>query len=226
MTGKKSSFLIIVLCLVLYHIFWIGACDSKKEPIKIGLVVNLSGRGGTAGEYIREGAMIAADEINQKGGIQGRPILLVIKDDENTDDGIINADKELIAEGVPIIIGHTYSESTLKAYPYVTSRDTLLFTSYTATSRLTGKDDLFFRTSVDTASYGRALSVLLTKRQFSRVCFLMDMSNPSFTLEYVEETEKYYTGNTYSIEFNSRKETNWDSVIHELMEPNPEAIIL
>ncbi|MGD2029666.1 MAG: ABC transporter substrate-binding protein, partial [Desulfobacterales bacterium] len=130
MTGKKSSFLIIVLCLVLYHIFWIGACDSKKEPIKIGLVVNLSGRGGTAGEYIREGAMIAADEINKKGGIQGRPISLVIKDDENTVDGIINADKELIAEGVPIIIGHTYSESTLKAYPYVTSRNTLLFTSY------------------------------------------------------------------------------------------------
>jgi len=226
MMGKKKSFLIIVLCLIIHHIFWIGACDLKKEAIKIGLVVNLSGRGGTAGEYIREGAMIAADEINKKGGIQGRPISLVIKDDENTDDGIINADKELIAEGVPIIIGHTYSESTLKAYPYVTSRDTLLFTSYTATSRLTGKDDLFFRTSVDTASYGRALSVLLTKRQFSRVCFLMDMSNPSFTLEYVEETEKYYTGNTYSIEFNSRKETNWDSVIHELMEPNPEAIIL
>ncbi|MGD9278795.1 MAG: ABC transporter substrate-binding protein, partial [Desulfobacterales bacterium] len=147
MMGKKKSFLIIVLCLVFHHIFWLGACDLKKEPIKIGLVVNLSGRGGTAGEYIREGAMIAADEINQKGGIQGRPILLVIKDDENTDDGIINADKELIAEGVPIIIGHTYSESTLKAYPYVTSRDTLLFTSYTATSRLTGKDDLFFRTS-------------------------------------------------------------------------------
>jgi branched-chain amino acid transport system substrate-binding protein len=226
MTGKKRSVLIIVLCLIIHHIFWIGACDSKKEAIKIGLAVNLSGRGGTAGEYIREGAMIAAEEINQKGGIHGRPISLVIKDDENTDDGIIKADRELIAQGVPIIIGHTHSESTLKAYPYVTSRDTLLFTSYTATSRLTGKDDLFFRTSVDTVSYGRALSALLSKRQLKRVCFLLDMSNSSFTLEYMEQTGKHFSGNTYSVEFNSRKETNWDIVIRELMEPNPEAIVL
>ena len=226
MTGKKRSFLIIVLCLVIHQIFWLGGCDSKKEPIKIGLAVNLSGRGGTAGEYIREGAMIAAKDINEQGGIHGRSISLIIKDDENTDDGIIRADKELIAQGVPVIIGHSHSESTLKAYPYVTSNDTLLFTSYTATSRLTGKDDLFFRTSVDTVSYGRALSVLLTKRQLKRVCFLMDMSNPSFTLEYVEQTGKHYSGNTYSVKFNSREETDWGVIIRELMEPNPEAIVL
>jgi branched-chain amino acid transport system substrate-binding protein len=226
MTGKKRSFLIIVLCLVLQQIFWLGACDSKKEPIKIGLAVNLSGMGGTAGEYIREGAMIAAKEINEKGGIHGHPISLIIKDDENTDHGIIRADKELIAQGTPVIIGHTHSESTLKAYPYVTSRNTLLFTSYTATSRLTGKDDLFFRTSVDTVSYGRALSALLSKRQLKRVCFLLDMSNPSFTLEYVEQTGKYFNGNAYSVEFNSRKETDWGTIIRELMEPNPEAIVL
>lgn len=226
MTVKKRSFLIIVMCLVIYQIFWLGACDSKKEPIKIGLAVNLSGRGGTAGEYIREGAMIAAEEINKKGGIHGHPISLVIKDDENTDHGIIRADKELIAQGTPVIIGHTHSESTLKAYPYVTSQDTLLFTPYTATSRLTGKDDLFFRTSVDTVSYGRVLSTLLAKRKLKRVCFLMDMSNPSFTLEYVEQTGKHFNGNTYSVQFNSRKETDWGIVIRELMEPNPEAIVL
>jgi branched-chain amino acid transport system substrate-binding protein len=226
MTGKKRSFLILVLCLVIHQIFWLGACDSKKEPIKIGLAVNLSGRGGTAGEYIREGAMIATEEINKKGGIHGRPISLIIKDDENSDDGIIRADKELIAQGVPVIIGHTHSESTLKAYPYVTSHDTLLFTSYTATSKLTGKDDLFLRTSVDTVSYGRALSALLSKRQLKKVCFLVDMSNPSFSLEYVEETGKHFSGNTYSIKFNSRKETDWGIVIRELMEPNPEAIVL
>lgn len=226
MTGKKRSFLIIMLCLVIHQIFWLGACDSKKEPIKIGLAVNLSGRGGTAGEYIREGAMIAAEEINKKGGIHGRPISLIIKDDENSDDGIIRADKELIAQGVPVIIGHTHSESTLKAYPYVTSHDTLLFTSYTATSRLTGKDDLFLRTSVDTVSYGRALSALLSKRQLKRVCFLVDMSNPSFSLEYVEQTGKHFSGNICSVKFNSRKETDWGIVIRELMEPNPEAIVL
>lgn len=53
---------------------------------------------GLQGGYIRDGAMIAVEEINNKGGINGRPISLIIKDDKNTDKGITVADKELIDE--------------------------------------------------------------------------------------------------------------------------------
>jgi branched-chain amino acid transport system substrate-binding protein len=226
MNERRSLFSIVVISLIVSQIAWFGACDRKKEPIKIGLSINLSGRGGTAGEYIRAGAMLAVAEINKKGGIHGHPISLLIKDDKNTDEGILQADKELIAEGVLVIIGHTYSETTLKAYPYVTSHNTLLFTSFTGTTKLTGKDDLFFRTSVDNRAYGRALSALLAKRQVETVSFLLDMSNPSFVLDYVEQTKKYYSGHITLVQFNSRKTTDWKRVIPGLLNPKPDAIIM
>ncbi|MDY6791878.1 MAG: ABC transporter substrate-binding protein [Thermodesulfobacteriota bacterium] len=226
MSKRKSLFSIVLLSLMISQLAWLGGCDQKKEPIKIGLSINLSGRGGTAGEYIRDGAMLAVSEINQKGGIHGRPISLLIKDDKNTEEGIIQADEELIAEGVPVIIGHTYSETTLKAYPYVTSRNTILFTAFTATTRLTAKDDLFFRTSVDNSAYGRALNTLLTKRQIQTVSFLLDMSNSSFVLDYVEQTRKYYSGHVAVVQFNSREKTDWDSIIPDLMDAKPDAIML
>jgi branched-chain amino acid transport system substrate-binding protein len=226
MNKRREILLIFFISLIIPQLVWLGACDRKKEPIKIGLSINLSGRGGTAGEYIREGAMLAVAEINKKGGIHGRPLSLLIKDDKNTDEGILQADKELIAEGVPVIIGHTYSETTLKSYPYVTSHNTLLFTSFTGTTKLTGKDDLFFRTSVDNSAYGRALSALLAKRQIETVSFLLDMSNPSFTLDYVEQTKKYYTGHITLVQFNSRKTTDWERVIPGLLNPKPDAIIM
>jgi branched-chain amino acid transport system substrate-binding protein len=226
MKEKSSLFFIVVIALIISQIAWLVACDRKKEPIKIGLSINLSGRGGTAGEYIRDGAMLAVSEINKEGGIHGHPISLLIKDDKNTDEGILQADKELIAEGVPVVIGHTYSETTLKAYPYVTLHNTLLFTPFTGTTKLTGKDDLFFRTSIDNSAYGRALSTLLTKRQITSVSFLLDMSNPSFVLDYVNQTRKYYPGHTTLVQLNSRTETDWKRVIPGLLDPKPDAIIL
>jgi len=226
MKEKRDLFFIVIISLIISQIAWLGACDRKKEPIKIGLSINLSGRGGTAGEYIRDGAMLAVSEINKKGGVHGHPISLLIKDDKNTDEGILQADKELIAEGVPVIIGHTYSETTLKAYPYVTLHNTLLFTPFTGTTKLTGKDDLFFRTSIDNSAYGRALSALLAKQQIKTVSFLLDMSNPSFVLDYVEQTRKHYPGHITPIQFNSQKTTDWKRIISGLLDPNPDAIIL
>jgi branched-chain amino acid transport system substrate-binding protein len=226
MKEKKDLFFIVVILAIIIQVSCLGDCARKKEPIKIGLSINLSGRGGTAGEYIRDGAMLAVEDINEKGGIRGRPISLLIKDDKNTDEGILQADKELIAEGVPAIIGHTYSESTLKAYPFVTSHNTLLFTPFTGTTKLTGKDDLFFRTSVDNRAYGRALSTLLTRRHIKTVSFLLDMSNPSFALDYVEQTRKYYAGHITTIQFNSRKTPDWKRVMHGLLDGKPDAIML
>lgn len=226
MKEKKDLFFIVVILAIILQVSWLGGCTREKEPIKIGLSINLSGRGGTAGEYIRDGAMLAVADINKKGGIRGRPISLLIKDDKNTDEGILQSDKELISEGVPVIIGHTYSESTLTAYPFVTSRDTLLFTPFTGTTKLTGKDDLFFRTAVDNRAYGRALSTLLTKRHIKTVSFLLDMSNSSFTLDYVKQTKKYYAGRITTVQFNSRKTTDWKRVIGALLDAKPDAIVL
>jgi branched-chain amino acid transport system substrate-binding protein len=226
MNEKRRLFIIVFIWLFIIQAFWLGACDKKNEPIKIGLSINLSGRGGSAGEYIRNGAMLAVAEINKKGGIHGRPLSLLIRDDKNTDEGILQADKELIAQGVPVIIGHTYSEATFKAYPYVTSHNTLLFTPFTGTTRLAGKDDLFFRTSVDNNAYGKALSVLLAKRQIKTVSFLLDMSNPSFVLDYVEQTKKVYPGHISTVQFNSRKTTDWERVLCGLTNPKPDAIVL
>jgi branched-chain amino acid transport system substrate-binding protein len=226
MKEKRNLFFIIIISFIISQIAWLGGCGRKKEPIKIGLSINLSGRGGTAGEYIRDGAMIAVSEINDKGGIHGHPLSLLIKDDKNTDEGILQADKELIAEGVPVIIGHTYSETTLKAYPYVTLNKTLLFTPFTGTTKLTGKDDFFFRTSVDNSAYGRALNTLLAKRQIETISFLLDMSNPSFVLDYLEQTKKHFPGHITPIQFNSRKTTDWKRIIHGLLDSKPDAIVL
>ena len=207
--------------------FLLGACSPHpEEPIKIGLSINLSGLGGEAGEHIRNGALLAVDEINAQGGIHGRPLMLLVRDDENTDEGILKADNSLLAEKVIAIIGHSYSSNTVKAYPLVTSHDTLLITAYTGVTKLSGKDDLFFRTSIDCNLYGVKTASLLKSKGLTSVSVLMDMKNADFVEDYVEQLQKYYQGTVTMVQIKSKENIDWQQLASEMLAPNPEAVLL
>lgn len=214
-----SIILLTILCLVM-----LSSCDRGNQPLKIGLSVNLSGAGGAAGEHVRNGVQLAVRDINRNGGINGKPLEIIIQDDHGTHDGALEADRKLLDAKVPVIVGHNMSSTTLAAYPLVTSENVLLITGCTATSRLTGKNDLFFRTCVDCRLYGEKTARLLQTRGAKSVVFIMDMSNPGFVTDYADATEKYYKGKTRRITFKSGKTENWDAIMADL--GNPDAVVL
>lgn len=201
-------------------------CERRPEPIKIGLSINLSGRGGDAGEHIRDGALLAVAEINNLGGVKGRPLQLLVKDDENSDEGIKRADQALLDEKVVAVIGHSYSSNTVKAYPLITGNNTLMITAYTATTKLSGLDDLFFRTAVDCQVYGQKTAALLKSKGVKSVSFLMDMSNPDFVLDYAGQMAHSYKGEITKVQFESRDHVDWQQITEELLAPVPGAIIM
>ena len=214
--------------LVALLLCWLLAgCTPKSEPILIGLAVNLTGTGGTAGEYIREGAMLAVEEVNRRGGVNGRPLKLLVRDDKNSAEGIRQADQELMQEGVVAIIGHSYSDSTLQAYPQVMANGkTLLITGYTATDKLTGRDDLFFRTSVSSSSYSAATVRLLNRRGIRSITLLQDRANFSFSEEIAAGVRQRFDGAVSVVTTDSRGEVNWDSVVRQIQRQKPGAVFL
>ncbi len=72
---------------------------SAAEPasIPVGLVAALSGQSAASGEAITRGLAVAIDEINQAGGVLGRPLTLVRRDDESNPGKGIAAARELIS---------------------------------------------------------------------------------------------------------------------------------
>ncbi len=218
-----------LLGLLLIGAIFLWNCHIKEtsRPIIIGLSVNLSGATGAPSDDIRDGAILGVKEVNQNGGVRGRPIQLLIRDDHNTKEGVLRADQELIDAGAVVIIGHSYSQNTLIAYPLVTGAGRVLFTGYTATSKLSGIDDLFIRTSVDDTMYAKAFDLYLKKRGFTRLAFLVDISNPSFSLDIFRLIGK--SGSRYRlwyVEYDSRRPGRFKEIAQELLEGDPEAIIL
>lgn len=218
-----------ILALMLVLLVAPGLFISCRQPapeVKIGLSVNLSGRGGVAGEFIRDGAMLAVKEVNENGGINGRPLRLIVRDDENSEEGIRKADQALINEGVVAIFGHSYSSNTIIAYPLVTSRKVLLVTAYSASNSLSGKDDLFLRTSVDCALYGEKMAELLRRKGVENLSVLMDMSNAGYVLDYVEQIRRHYHGGLHEVHFLSRENADWGKLTDDLLVPAPQAVLL
>jgi branched-chain amino acid transport system substrate-binding protein len=77
-----------------------------QEPIKIGHVAALSGASAQSGEALTRGLTIAIDEINAKGGVLGRKLTLIQRDDESSPPKGIVAARELISkENVAAIFG-------------------------------------------------------------------------------------------------------------------------
>jgi len=81
-----------------------GAVSS--EPIKIGLVTSLTGSGAAPGVSIQNGAMYQVEYINSTGGIDGRPVELLIEDDKTEVTSMTAAITKLIEEdGIDYFIG-------------------------------------------------------------------------------------------------------------------------
>ena len=222
----KRQILALTLILLSLAVLLFVTCTRQKEPIKIGLSVTLSGPGGAPGEHIRDGALQAVEEINLQGGINGRLLQLLVRDDRNNEHGIRLADEFLIEEEVVAIIGHSQSANTLTAYPYVTSQGTILMTAYTSVSELSGRDDLFLRTSVDCDLYGVKTAALLHEKDLRSVAFLIDMSNPAFGNAWVEQTERHFQGKTHVVRFHSAESPDWPQISEELLATVPDVIFL
>jgi len=76
---------IIVIAISLGSFFFFEEFVGT-EPIKIGVILSLSGSGSYIGEQTRDGIQMAADEINSRGGIDGRHIELIIEDNQSSPD--------------------------------------------------------------------------------------------------------------------------------------------
>src|SRR2546423_2182741 len=93
------------------------AQQAASEPVKIGVILALTGAGAGLGIPERNGAVLAEKIINSKGGVSGRPIQLIIEDDGSNPDGAISKANNLIhREKIVALIGSSQTASTVAGW--------------------------------------------------------------------------------------------------------------
>jgi len=108
--NKKMKVWGLIGIIIIIAIIWISvSMQGQREVIKIGGVFHLTGPGSFWGSGEKNGVLMAIEETNSKGGINGKQIKLIVEDGGTDFPKTTNAIKKLInVDDVKIIIGPTW----------------------------------------------------------------------------------------------------------------------
>lgn len=129
----KKFFMFLLVCMLA---FTLVACNNNggggegggeaaegPDEIRIGVIGPLTGAGAQYGAAMKEAAELAAEEINNGGGINGAKIVLFEEDDASTPAQAVSAAEKLITQNeVHFIVGN-YNSSCSLAVMEVTARE-------------------------------------------------------------------------------------------------------
>ncbi|HAA05398.1 MAG TPA: ABC transporter substrate-binding protein [Syntrophobacteraceae bacterium] len=117
--GKRYGFRLVVLVTLIACGLWAGAVWAA-EPIKIGAFFALSGPAATIGTPTKLVAQMVVERINQAGGINNRPIELVVGDTESDPTKALMVAKRLVEnDKVVALIGPTRTDEGMAVKAYV-----------------------------------------------------------------------------------------------------------
>jgi len=116
----KKSILYAILTLLAIAIMFPAATSRAAEPIKIGAVFAITGGASFLGEPERNSAKMFEEQVNAAGGINGRPVELIIYDTEGNATKTKNRIERLIKKDkVVAIIGPSTSGSSMAVIPVI-----------------------------------------------------------------------------------------------------------
>jgi branched-chain amino acid transport system substrate-binding protein len=116
---------------------------AQEGPIRIAVVCPLSGAFQPVGAPVLLGAQIAADQINAAGGVGGRMIELIVRDDKGDPTQSVAAARELTSNGVNLIVGIPLTHTALAVAGVIESIDGVYISTGTLEEKLT--HELFTR---------------------------------------------------------------------------------
>ena len=152
-----------------------GSALAADGTIKIGVNEPLTGPFAASGTYVVNGAKIAADEINAKGGILGKKVELVIEDNKsNPTEAAAVAEKLITSDKVPVLMGAWGSSLTLATMPKLEEYSVPMLVETSSSGKITTSGNPFiFRISPPSAVEAEAFVPIAKKLGIKKVDFLV-----------------------------------------------------
>jgi branched-chain amino acid transport system substrate-binding protein len=172
----------ILAAAIVFGALPLATAAQAADPIKIGLVTALSGQSARAGEAITRGATIAIEEINAKGGVLGRPLELVRRDDESNPAKGLTAARELIQrEKVAVLLGGLDTPVQLAIVPFINNTKFPFMVPWAAGTNITqngAADNYVFRVSAMDEEVDRAIVAYSRKIYDAKKPGMILVNNP------------------------------------------------
>jgi branched-chain amino acid transport system substrate-binding protein len=164
-----NSMIIQILAITVFALSLITDAPAQST-IQIGLVQPLTGAFAAAGTDVVNGAKIATDEINAKGGVLGKKVELITEDTKsNPTEAAAVTEKLIVRDKVPVLMGASASTATLAVMPKLMEYKVPMLVETSSSSKITTSGNPYiFRiappSEVEAVVFGKIVSRLGIKK--------------------------------------------------------------
>ena len=221
--------------LLLTGIILAGCGGGGGDTIKVAILAPLSGPVPTFGVMTRDGALLAIDEWNAKGGILGKKIQAVVEDSQCTPDPAVNAANKVIDQDkVHYIVGEVCSKASIPISEIANSKKVVQISPTSTNPDVTvGKDgkvkDYIFRACFIDPFQGTVGAKFALDNLKAKTAFIMlDQAN-DYVKGLAEFFEKAFTaggGKVVGKETYTSKDTDFSAILAKVAAAKPDLVYL
>ena len=223
------------LCLLgLICIAVLAGCSSPKpkptaQPVKIGAVLALTGRGATYGKRAQKGMLLAVDEVNKRAFFKDHPLILVSEDSQSEATGALSAFRKLIdTDRVPVAVGFVLSDEVLASAPTANEREVVLFSTAAGSDKIKDSGDYVFRNRESATLQADAVASACVKRYgLKRVAVLHSNSanGVSYERSFLSAAKSRGAAIVADVGYDEGK-TDYRAEIQQVKAAHPEGVYL
>jgi len=226
---KKIIIGIIVLAVVVWGgVKLFGTKEEKiSEPIKIGAILPFSGSSGITGESSKNGLDLVVNEINNRDGINGRPVIVLYEDSQTKTEVGVSAFQKLTNINDIKFVFTSVSGVALAVSPLANENKIIQMDVVSASPAYSKPNDFTFRTGVSSYYFADRMSDLLLDKKINNIALLF--VNTEYGVGYKNVFVDKFTknnGNILGIESFNQDSTDFKTQIAKLKNLKPSVLVL
>src|SRR3989338_4952391 len=202
---------------------------SETGPIKIGAVVPLTGDSAAYGLPIQRAGLLAVEEINAAGGVNGRPFEVVWEDGKcDAKEASVAAQKLINIDDTKMIFGGVCSSETLAMAPLAETAKVLIVSPSATSPDITGAGDFIFRTAQSDDTAGDVAAQYAMSKVGARKAAVI-----SETKDYAQGLRRVFTekfkasgGEVVADETYNSGDTDFRTQILKIKSANPDVVYI
>jgi branched-chain amino acid transport system substrate-binding protein len=207
---------------------WSPARAQDSQPVRIGLIIPLTGATSQFGATMAKAAKVAVKDINSAGGIRGRRIEVIIEDDQSNPEAAVRAARKLIDIDRVVAIGGSYASAVTSAIaPLCWDGKTVLLTASGADSiTQLPHQGYIFRTSPTVTLQGTRVGDFAVELGSKRMFFLGPQT--PFAQSYIGIISRILAaagGQGEGLIYEDKK-PSYRSEVDKALRANPDVIVL
>ena len=214
MTIKRFVSILLTVMMLTMGVSFAAAEDT----IKVGHIAPMTGAIAAYGTAVANGVDLAVSEINAAGGILGKQVEVVLKDNQFDVAETVNAFNALLGEDVVAIIGAVASSRTSAITGLANDEGVVLITATSTANSITTEDDYVFRACFKDSFQGKMCAAFAASQGWTKAAILYATGDayssglrdafiaaaPEYGIEIVAEQS---TSDTQAVDFSSQMAT-------------------